>query len=141
MKLKDKIQKLMYGRYGIDDLNNFLFKLYFLLFLINIFTNSNILSTIELLLFIIIIYRIFSKKIYVRSKENQKYIKYRKKVLKPLKNIKDKEWIYKRCKHCKKLLKLPIPDSRGIKTIKCPKCKKESKVLILKKQKVEFIKK
>ena len=37
-------------------------------------------------------------------------------------NIKDKEYIYKNCRHCKKLLKLPIPYKRGIKEVKCPKC-------------------
>ena len=85
----------------------------------------------------------FSRRIYKRSNENQIYLKLKKKFLKLFRNIrrsiKDKEYIYKNCKHCKKLLKLPIPTSRGIKEVKCPNCSSTFKMLVLKKTKVEII--
>ena len=144
MKYQNKIQKFMIGRYGPDDLYYFLFKIYIILFISNLFIKSFFISYIELILIIIILYRFLSKKTYVRAKENALYIKLKKKVLKPFKslkrNYKDRnEWIYKRCRHCKKLLKLPLPNKRGRKTIKCPKCKKESNLFTLKQQKIEII--
>ena len=145
MKIQDKIQKFMRGRYGPDNLYYFLFKVYILMFILNLFIKSTIIYYLEIILIVIIIYRFLSKKIYDRSKENQLYMKYKKKILKPLKslkrNYKDRnEWIYKRCKYCKKLLKLPLPEKRGKKIIKCPKCKKESNIFTLRQEKVELIK-
>lgn len=146
MKFQDKIQNFMKGRYGPDDLYYFLFKLYIVILILNLFIKSNILTYIELIIIIIVLYRFLSKKIYVRSNENKKFLKLKNKCLKPFKaikrNYKDRnEWIYRRCKHCKKLLKLPIPNKRGKKTIKCPKCKKESNIYTFRQEKVEFIKK
>ena len=112
MKFSDKLRKFMYGRYGIDELSLFLIKMYFVLFIISIFVKSSIISIIELLIFIFIVYRFLSKNIYVRKVENTRYLKYKNKFLKPFKNIKrnfkDKEHIYKRCKYCKTLMKLPV---------------------------------
>ena len=48
------------------------------------------------------LWRSLSKNIYARSKENQKYLKIKKKLVKPFSNLKrninDKEHIYKKCK-------------------------------------------
>lgn len=144
MKFKSKIQKFMYGRYGSDELYIFLFRLYFLLFIINIFLNSNLLMFLELLTIIVMFYRFFSKNIYKRSNENVAFIRVKKKILKPLDNIKrnfkDNNHIYKRCPKCKTVLRLPIPFERGIKKTKCPNCNHKMKVLVLRKQKIEIIK-
>lgn len=145
MKIIEKLRKFMYGRYGIDDLYNFMFRLYIFLIIFNLFIKSNVITLLELIVLIIIFYRMFSKKIYKRSNENQKFLKIKKKLLKPFRNIrrsiKDKEYIYKNCKHCKKLLKLPIPYKRGLKEVKCPKCNKTFKMLVIKKNKIEIISK
>lgn len=89
-------------------------------------------------------YRFFSKKIYKRSNENQKYLKIKNNLLKPFKNfkrnMKDKDYIYKKCNNCKKTLRLPLPYERGIKHTKCPNCKKKLTIFVLKKQKIEIIK-
>ena len=87
---------------------------------------------IELIILIGMFYRFFSKKIYMRSNENMKFLSIKRKVLKPFYNLKRNyrdrnECIYKKCKYCKKLLNLPIPNSIGIKQFKCPKCKKTLK--------------
>ena len=62
MKIINKIQRFMYGRYGIDDLYKFLFKLYLVLLIANLFINSKILLLIELVIIFIMFYRLFSKK-------------------------------------------------------------------------------
>ena len=146
MKFINKYQKFMYGRYGVDELYKFLFYIYIFLVILNLFFKTNILSIIELIIFTIMFYRVFSKKIYKRSNENVKFLKIKGKLLKPLyilkRNYRDRNiCIYKRCKYCKKLLRLPIPNNRGIKTIKCPKCKKEFNKLIIIREKIEIISK
>ena len=48
-------------------------------------------------------------------------------------NIKDRRYhVYKKCRHCKTILKLPLPNKRGLKKVKCPECKKKNKFLIRK---------
>lgn len=144
MKWQNKILNFMRGRYGIDELYKFLFITYLITFIVNIFLKSQILEIVSLLIILITFYRVFSKNIYQRNKENRYYLKLKKNISKPFssmkRNIKDKDNIYKKCPKCKTTLKLPIPYKRGIKHTKCPKCKKRLTLLILKKQKIEIIK-
>ena len=144
MKFVDKIRKFMYGRYGIDELYNFLFKLYIVLLIIDLFINSYVLAYIELIIVVIMLYRLFSKNISKRREENKKFLKLRKRIIKPfkskIKQIKDKNNIYKKCSKCKMMLRLPVPNKRGIKHVKCPKCKRKLTVLVLKREKIEVIK-
>jgi len=97
------------------------------------------------LVIVIMLYRFFSRKIYVRSKENQKFLRMKKSIIKPFKNMKrnfkDKEHIYKRCRKCKTVLKLPLPSKRGFNKAKCPHCKNSVRLFTLKKEKIEIIKK
>ena len=135
----------MQGRYGVDELYKFLFTLYIISFIINIFLNNLILEIIGLIIVVFTFYRVFSKNIYKRAKENKAFLKLKKNFLKPFqnikRNIKDKDNIYKKCPKCKTILKLPIPYKRGIKHTTCPKCKKKFSFIVLKKQKIEIIKK
>ena len=146
MKFIDKLRIFMKDRYGMDDLYNFLLRVYLILFLINIFINSKILNIIELIIVIIMLYRVLSKNIYTRQKENRYYLKFKKEVLKPINNIKrnfkDRDYnVYKKCKYCKTTLKLPLPKKKGIQHVKCPKCKKRQKFICFRQEKVEIIKK
>ncbi|MBQ3021049.1 MAG: hypothetical protein IJD92_02340 [Bacilli bacterium] len=138
----NKFRNFMYGRYGIDNLYNFLFLLYIVL---NLFIDNKIINILELILIIYMFYRVLSKKIYKRNKENQIYLNIKKKILKPFnnikRNIKDKDHIYKRCNKCKTTLKLPLPNKIGFHKAKCPKCKKIVTLFTLKKEKIEIISK
>lgn len=145
MKFINKLQRFMIGRYGPDELYNFLLKLYILLFIIDLFINSNIITILELIIVLVMFYRFFSKNIYTRQKENKTYLKLKNKVLKPFTNIKrnfkDRDYhIYKKCKKCKSTLKLPLPSKRGIQHAKCPKCKNKIKFFCLRQEKIEVIK-
>lgn len=144
MNLRNKLIKFMYGRYGVDELYKFLFLLYIITFIINVFLNNIFLEIIGLIIILIMFYRVLSKKIYKRNKENQQYLKLKKQIIKPFQNIKrnilDKDHIYKKCPKCKTTLKLPIPYERGIKHTNCPKCKKRLTLFVFKKQKIEIIK-
>jgi len=144
MKWQNKIQKFMYGRYGIDELYHFLFVLYIIVLIINLFFQNTWFMIIELVIVFIMFFRVFSKKIYKRSNENQLYLKIKRKLFKPFKefkrNIKDKNHVYKKCSKCKTILKLPLPSTWGIKRAKCPKCKKILTFITFKKLKIEIIK-
>lgn len=143
MNLLFKIQRFMYGRNGIDDLSKFLFKVLFWILMFNILIHHIVMLYIELVLLFIILLRILSKNIKMRKKENNLYLSIKKRLLKPfeiiIKNHQDKDFVYKKCHKCKKILKLPLPDKRGIKHVKCPNCKKRLKVFTLKYQKIEII--
>lgn len=127
MKFLYKLQKFMYGRYGIDDLYRFLVYIYLILVLLNLFLNNQIIAWIELIIATITIYRSLSKNISKRRRENTKYLKIKEKFLKPFVNVKrnlsDRDHIYKKCR-CGTTLKLPLPRKRGIKHAKCPDCKR-----------------
>lgn len=142
--MEDKIRKFMYGRYGLDELYKFEFILYIITLFIGIFFKSKVLSIVQLLLIISILYRPMSKKIYKRSNENQKFLKLKNAISRPFLNIKrniqDKDHIYKKCHKCKTTLKLPLPSKKGIKHAKCPHCGKRITLLALKYQKIEIIK-
>lgn len=145
MKFINKVQKFMYGRYArCDELYKFLFWLYFILLITDLFINNIVLIVLELAIVFYLFFRILSKNTYKRSAENQKFIKLKNKLFKPFlnisRNIKDKEHVYKKCRKCKTILKLPVPSERGIKHAKCPKCKNRVTLFTLKKLKIEIIK-
>ena len=143
MNFKNKLNAFMRGRYGPDELYNFLFIIYIIVFIIDLFTKSLLFNYFEIVIIFTIFYRFFSKNIYRRKKENQKFINIKNKVLKPFKNIKrnikDKEHVYKKCPKCKTVLKLPLPSKKGFKSALCPHCKNRVKLFTLKKERIEII--
>ena len=146
MKFIYKLQRFMMGRYGIDEVYKFLFVIYMLLFLLGLFVKWEILTYLEVIVVVIMFYRVFSKNIFSRKKEEKLYLQLKKKVSKPFYNIKrnflDRDYyVYKKCHNCGKTLKLPLPPKRGIQKVKCPSCKKKIKFLCLRMEKVEVIKK
>ncbi len=133
----------MYGRYGVDDLYKFLLSLWLISIIVDLFINSIILLVIQFIIIFVMIYRVLSKNIARRKKENNFYLRIKKKLSAPfsnvIKNIKDKEHVYVKCRKCKKVLRIPLPMERGIKKVKCPNCGARRKKLVLKKVKVEII--
>lgn len=145
MTWQEKIGKFMHGRYGMDNLNNFLFWLYIILWVIDIFVNNQFLSISEIFIIFVLFFRTLSKNIYKRNKENQIYLNFKEMLMRPFKNIlrncKDKEHVYKKCRKCHTTLKLPLPTKMGFQYAKCPKCKNRVRLFVLRKQKIEIIKK
>jgi len=130
---------------AIDNLNRFLLVLLLISFIVSLFIDALIVDLIPLLIVAIFLYRLISKEKYKRDKENKKYLSIKKAILKPftvlIKNLKDRNSIYRRCHKCKTILKLPLPYNRGIQHAKCPNCGKRKTFLTLRKVKIEIIKK
>ena len=138
--MNNKLRTFMIGRYGIDELYKVLLIIYSLLLIINIFIRSKIITIIELLLIIIMIYRVLSKNIKQRRKENDLYLKIKNKILSIYnynkKKYKDRNtYMYKKCPKCKQKIRLPL--KKGKHTVKCPKCSNRFEVRCYKNEKIK----
>lgn len=120
-----KFQQFMMGRNGLDRFCYFLFAVYALLVVVNIFVHSLILYIIELIIAAYIIFRVLSKSIYKRQKENGIYMKAETAVknffIRQKNRIRDmKTHSYVKCKSCKAQLR--VKRLKGKHTVRCPKC-------------------
>ena len=129
--MKEKLARFMQGRYGNDQLNSFLMKLFLIEFIVYFLLSgvSRELATVMYYLgFATIIYtyyRMLSRNIYKRASENQAFlnktanirnkINSQKSIMKQRKNYR----IYK-CPTCKQ--KVRVPKGKGKISIHCPKC-------------------
>ena len=138
--MNNKIRNFMYGRYGIDDLYKLLLIICFILLVINMFLNNNIIRIIELLLIFIILYRSLSKNISIRKKENDKYLNIKNRIIKSF-NYNKKKYeernthMYKKCPNCKQKIRLPL--KKGKHTVKCPNCSYKFEVKCRKDEKIK----
>ena len=144
MRFRDKLIKFMYGRYGYDKLSFFMFCMYFVICIVRMFlafSSSKASQVISLtLLFLsfallaLIVFRVMSKNIYSRQKENAVYLKLSKPVFEFFKRSFNrikyiKTHRYRKCPHCKNFLRLPR--KKGRHTVKCPCCAKKFDVNIV----------
>ena len=123
--LRDRLYSFMYGRYGGDALGRALLVCYLILFVPNLILRS---STIYLLGYALIVYALFrmlSKNITARRRENDWYLK-RKGSVRTFFALQKNKWrdrkthVYHRCPHCKSTLRLPRV--KGSHTVNCPRC-------------------
>ncbi len=124
-KFQNKVQRFFYGRNGVDKLNRFIFLLYFISFIVYLFVKHYTVLIVSSILLIIYFYRMLSKKLYKRQKENEIYLKITSSIKRPFlrffHRIRDrKTHVYKKCPNCKKILKLR--KVKGSHTVKCPVC-------------------
>ena len=135
-----KLQKYLEGRYGPDELYRFMLIVCLIIIIVNMFANSLILRILELIIFILALYRFLSKKKYKRSKENKKYLEIKDKIKNFLtyqkKKYKDRNThMYKKCPKCKQKIRLPL--KKGKHTVKCPNCKEKFEVKCKKNEKIK----
>lgn len=130
--LLQKFAVFMQGRYGTDKLNNSLFVLFFVLWLVNIFvfnfTASLILNILQLAVIGIIIFRSLSYNINARSAENRKFLPIYNAVTGwfklTYKKFKDRKYFrYVKCPMCKAQLR--VKNQKGNHTVRCPRCGSE----------------
>lgn len=128
--MREKFEKFMRGRYGVDQLNKFLMGLALALILIAIFipgrnSLASLLDTAGLLLIVYAYYRIFSRDVSKRYQENQKFLAKTENIRRRLRREKNimtqrKEYHIYTCPQCKQ--KIRIPRGKGKIEISCPKC-------------------
>lgn len=126
--MKDRFIRFMAGRYGMDQLSNFLVWFSLVMAVMNLFANSTILWLLTLVSLIFAYIRMFSKNYDRCRKQNYWFLnktglvrsKYKKYVSR-LKTLKTHH-IYT-CSKCRQ--KIRIPRGRGKVMIRCPKCGNE----------------
>lgn len=126
-KFKNKLARFFYGRYGADTLNNVLTGIYLswliTFSIVDIFINSIIFSIIGWLvtvaIFALVMFRMMSRNIYKRRRENEKFCGFFK--LQRNKFRDRKTHVYRKCPSCKAVLRLP--KAKGKHTVVCPRCK------------------
>lgn len=123
--MKEKFMRFMYGRYGVDSFGKFLLGLSLSLFVVSSFTKNHTFYLLALAVVAYDYFRIFSKNIYKRADENQKYLNYTAKLRRKFSDLKYRfnhsktHHIYK-CPTCSQ--KIRIPRGKGKIEIRCPKC-------------------
>ena len=129
--MRDKFNKFMQGRYGVDDLSRFTMGVALVLIILAMFANifsRTVGSTLDILGVAAIVYayiRIFSRNIQQRYAENQKFLqmtskfRFRFNKEKDLMKQRKTHHIYS-CPGCGQ--KIRIPKGKGKIEIECPKC-------------------
>jgi len=130
---KYKLQRFMYGRYGVDAMYRLLLVITVLLMIANLIRPHIALWIASLFVFVLAIFRTFSKNIVRRRKENQVYLSIRHKLFgfipKMTKRFKErKTHIYKKCPNCHATLRLK--KIKGTHFVDCPKCFNEFSVRV-----------
>lgn len=126
-----KIQRFMIGRYGVDNLWRALLIFYLISIIITniVYRFSKLayysLTVLSLAIVVFAIFRVFSKNIEARRRENAQWLKFTgtvKQKFTQQKNINKQRKTHKfvKCKQCKKTLRLP--KNKGKLNVKCPHC-------------------
>ena len=131
-KIRNRLYRFMYGRYGGDRLNNVLtwtYAIWIILFsIISLFVDSIWISLFYWIssgaLCFWILFRMFSRNIPARRKENDAFCGFFR--LRKNKFRDRKTHVYRKCPHCKAVLRLP--KANGKHFVVCPRCKNRFQV-------------
>lgn len=115
----------MYGRYGVDQLYKALFGVMLVFLLTNVFLQSSVLDGLVWAILLLASYRVFSKNIYKRQRENTQYLQLEKKIRKEFKLINQRVKLvqthrFRKCPKCHQVLRLKRKP--GKHNTLCPKC-------------------
>lgn len=118
--IRQALARFMSGRYGMDQLNNTMMVLYILLYLIFAFTRWHVLEFISLVLLIITLFRMMSRKVDRRRAENAKFLQLTRPVKGFVTRTKDREHRYFKCPGCGQRMR--VPRGKGRITVHCRSC-------------------
>lgn len=121
------LQRFMYGRNGPDQLSLVILIAYIVIYLVAQIFRLPILAIFSLALMFWCFFRMFSRNIQARRKENQAFLSFFSRLKKTSDQKKsfrnDKEHRYYKCPKCGNILR--VPKGKGKIQIKCPVCKTE----------------
>lgn len=112
-KLGEKFRGFMYGRYGSDKLSAFLLIVGLVLCLVSSFSRLYFLGYLAYLPLIWAIFRMYSRNIYARQRENQKFLQI-------FVRLRDRRNRYFSCPRCHQAVR--VPRGKGRIVIRCPSC-------------------
>ena len=124
-KFKQKLIRFLSGRYGMDQLYYFLSGAALVVMIVYLFVQKWWLYPVILGLLVWASVRCFSCNIAKRRKENQAFLKFFRSIggffklnWNRIRFLKSK--VFKKCPHCKAVLRLPR--SKGKHSVRCPRC-------------------
>lgn len=125
---RERVWRFMQGRNGVDALYNCQIILCLILIIINFFLKGIASFIVSVLYFALIswaLFRYMSKNLYKRRKENADFLRLIKRFTGFFRLQRDrfrdrKTHVYRRCKSCKSVLRLP--KKPGKHTVCCPRC-------------------
>lgn len=133
MRMRERFQRFMIGRYGVDSLGKFLTGFLFFLIILSFFRFENpvVLMVINVALFATVIYsyfRMFSRNYAKRSMENQRYLNMTRGIRNWFEKTKRRanarrNYKYFSCPKCGK--KVRVPRGHGKIMVTCPECRTE----------------
>ncbi|MDY5594441.1 MAG: hypothetical protein SPF59_02060 [Oscillospiraceae bacterium] len=126
--MRARLAKFMMGRNGTDALNRMLSIVVLVLLVVGLFVRGRgaaALSSIAIVLLIYIYFRMFSRNIYQRQKENGVYLRLRYRVTSGVRGMVDrwhqrKDFRFFKCPACR--TRLRVPRGKGKINIVCRKC-------------------
>ena len=130
--IRNALIRFMYGRNGMDHLNQALFWVYIGLWVVSglilpLLKLEKLAGILNIAMYVVMFYlffRTFSKNLYKRREENQKWINWWWKVKNRSAGAKarhaDKDHKYFTCTSCKAICRVPV--GKGKIIITCPKC-------------------
>ena len=124
--MKERMQRFMAGRYGNDQLNQFIFIVAIISMVLEIITRQSLFYTLTLVLLILAYVRVFSRNINKRYEENMKFLQKKDAILNKFRKQKyypaqRRNFHIYTCPQCKQ--KIRIPKGKGKISITCPKCR------------------
>lgn len=129
-KIGDAIVRFMYGRNGMDQLNTVLLWGSVIVILLSSLVGKaseaagTVVYYLGFALWIVSLFRMFSKNLYKRREENTKWMQLWWKIKNAGKGAKDrhadKDHKYFTCKKCKAICRVPV--GKGKVVITCPRC-------------------
>ena len=130
MRPRDRLIAFFSGRYGVDNLYYALMAVFLIAWIARLFCRSLaaalILAAVEFAAAVWMLFRLFSRNIYARRKENEKFMSFFRGIKNFFVLTKNRIWDikgyrYRKCPKCKAMLRLPR--RKGKHTVVCPRCK------------------
>lgn len=123
--IKNWLRNFMIGRYGQDHLNSALLIAALAVWLLSLITGSSLLSLLYYIFMFLAIFRMFSRQIEKRRKENDRFLTYwwpmRRKLQLFIRKTKERRTHkFFKCPGCRNTLR--VPKGKGKVNITCPKC-------------------
>ena len=131
-KIRNALARFMYGRNGVDQLNIALLWVFLLLWIPQIILDATVQSALldllldlaRLAVLVGMFFRMFSRNLYKRRAENQKWMGWWMRVRRARNDARarhaDTAHKYFTCKNCKTICR--VPAGKGKIIITCPKC-------------------
>ncbi len=130
-RLRYRLAVFMQGRYGSDNLSRFLLVVWLLFIIVSSIFRIPYFWLVELVFIFYLYFRMFSRNIPARYKENQAYLRIRNRVIRFFRFLPEKcrsmlpnsPYRIYRCPSCSQ--KIRIPRGKGNIIVRCPKCSHE----------------